>query len=284
MRKKYWIVGIVLSVLIILGSAFGSILYITGYKTERVDVQQSPDYVYEVELQSVGEPDWPFGSAHGRLLLSENGTLISKRNIKIANDGSSFSKNAWNVTWQSDYVEIVLFGEEQYDELVRLYFNGQVESTRLETHYGRQVERRSKSNTTDSTTIEDDLEKELFPGQWQIEDGYLATYDFVSDSGSPSNDFEIYYGASETSSRCVVSETENTIQYLVYDRNSLNNECGLYVYYQCERAADGIWDYDNGRIIDIYAYVYESGAVVSSGKTQWTDTGSASYQEATGEN
>lgn len=35
--------------------------------------------------------------------------------------------------------------------------------------------------------------------------------------------------------------------------------------------------------MDIYAYVYESGDVVSSGKTAWEDIGSEAYQEVTGE-
>ena len=38
-----------------------------------------------------------------------------------------------------------------------------------------------------------------------------------------------------------------------------------------------------GTIVDIYAYVYENGDVVSSGKTQWEDAGSETYQEVTGE-
>ena len=35
--------------------------------------------------------------------------------------------------------------------------------------------------------------------------------------------------------------------------------------------------------MDIYAYVYESGDVVNSGKTAWEDAGSEVYKEVTGE-
>ena len=48
-------------------------------------------------------------------------------------------------------------------------------------------------------------------------------------------------------------------------------------------AAEGTWDNTDGTIVDIYAYVYESGDVVSSGKTQWEDAGSDAYREVTGE-
>lgn len=60
--------------------------------------------------------------------------------------------------------------------------------------------------------------------------------------------------------------------------------CGLYVHYQSEKKADGTWSVSDGAIVDIYAYVYESGDVVSSGKTKWSDNGSEEYQRITGEN
>lgn len=43
----------------------GSILYITCLKVAVVDTVQSADGAYEVILQAVGEPGWPFGPAPG---------------------------------------------------------------------------------------------------------------------------------------------------------------------------------------------------------------------------
>ncbi len=57
------------------------------------------------------------------------------------------------------------------------------------------------------------------------------------------------------------------VEYLIYDRESQNGLCGLYVYYQSNKNDDGTYDYANGVIVDIYAYVFASGDVISSGKT-----------------
>lgn len=133
---------------VIAAALLGSVLYITHYKVAVevavVDTAQSADGVYQVVLQSVGEPTWPFGSAPGRLVLSCDERIISKTDFEIANDGASFSGRDWRVRWYDDHVEIILSGEEQHDELVALYYDGQVERSRLTTHRG--VEKESASD------------------------------------------------------------------------------------------------------------------------------------------
>ncbi len=267
---------------ILLAVILGGIIYITRYKVTIIDICQSPDGMYNIELQAIGEPYWPFGAAPGRLVLSADGVTTSQTRIEISNDGCRFTANAWNVVWFDDYVEIVLFGEEQYDELVTLYFDGQVKSERLETHYGKDVWYSEETNTENPIDTTDNEEQELSADQRKIEAGYLAIYELVSNNSF--DDFEIYYGASESSTRCVLFEYEDTIEYLVYDRDSQNSECGLYVHYKSCKTADGIWDYSDGAIVNIYAYVYEKDTVVSSEKTQWNAIGSENYQKVTGEN
>lgn len=71
-------------------------------------------------LQAVGEPEWPFGSASGRLVLKEGEDKISQTDFELNNDGASISSSCWKVTWHEDYVEIILSGEEQFDEQVIL--------------------------------------------------------------------------------------------------------------------------------------------------------------------
>lgn len=259
----------------------GSIMYITRYKVTVVDAVKSADGVYEVVLQAVGEPAWPFGSAPGRLVLKKNETIISKTDFTIANDGASFGSEAWNITWYDDYAETILSGEEQYDELVTLYYNGQVERRRLTTHYGIEKKSDSADIVESAADTESGLAVELFSGEQQITAGYKAIYELYSDS--PLDNFEVRYGATEYSSKCILSENENTIEYLVYNRKSKNEKCGLYVHYQSQKNSDGTWSDANGIIMNIYAYVYENGTVVNSGKAHWEDIGSAAYQEVTGE-
>lgn len=258
----------------------GSVLYITNHKVVVVDTAQSADGVFEVVLQSVGEPAWPFGSAPGRLVLSSDERIISKTDFKIANDGAMFGAQDWSVRWYDDHVEIILTGEEQYDELVALYYDGQVERSRLTTHYGVEKESVSHDAAEGETAAESDSEVELFPDEWQITAGYQAIYELYSDQSL--DNFEVYYGASEASASCVLSENENTVEYLVYNGKSENEKCGLYIRYRSAKNNDSTWSYEDGIIVDIYAYVYESGDVVSSGKTQWEDVGSEDFQKATG--
>ena len=110
------------------------VLYITHYKVVVVDAVPSADGVYQITLQSIGEPEFPFGVAHGRLVLRNNKKVISKTDITIANDGGPIFAENWSVTWFDRYVEIILSGDEQYDERVTLYYDGQVERSQLTTH------------------------------------------------------------------------------------------------------------------------------------------------------
>lgn len=221
----------------------GSFLYITRYKTSDVDTARSENGKYEAVLQAVGEPGWPFGSAPGRLVLKEEGETISKTDIEIANDGG-------------------------------------VESRQLTTYYGSEIDSVSGNAAEGTETGEPEADSGLFPGEQEITAGYKAVYGFCSGSA---DDPEVYFGAKESSSRCILSEDEDTVEYLTYSGRSQNEKCGLYVRYLNKKNADGTWDNTDGTIVDIYAYVYESGDVVSSGKTQWEDAGSDAYREVTEE-
>lgn len=102
----------------------GCVYYVTNCKKTLRDTSVSPDEKYELTLMEIGEPAWPFGSASGRLILNEGDTQISKTNFRLANDGCSISSNDWAVTWNEDHVEVILSGEEQFDEQILLYYDG----------------------------------------------------------------------------------------------------------------------------------------------------------------
>ncbi len=100
------------------------ISYTVNYKKTTCDTSVSPDGKYELTLQAIGEPGWPFGSASGRLVLKEGKDKISQTDFELHNDGGSISSSCWEVTWYEDYVGVILSGEEQFDEQVILYFDG----------------------------------------------------------------------------------------------------------------------------------------------------------------
>ncbi len=270
--------AVLIAMMVFLLCAF---LYITEYKVTNVDASQSLDGTYELKFQEIGEPAFPFGSAYGRLILKGPDGRISKVSVDIANDGGSIDEYDWQVVWYDDRAEVTLMGEEQADELVTLNFDGTYDTQRLETHWGKLTQTNTQEDT--ETETEPDAEPvEDFDGQWIMEDGYRAIYDALTDDASGDN-FDVHYGASESSSWCIVSEDEDSVWYLVYDRKSENDKCGLYVYYESAKDDDGDWNKGNAEILDIYAYEYDTGEVISSGKTGWSDAGSQAYQDAAGE-
>ena len=115
---------------------FFAVFFIDIPVVSTVDKQTSPDEEYVLKFQTVGAPVWPYGPVDVRLVLKENWSVISKTSTEIWNDGKSLSEDDWSVTWYDDYVEVILSGEEQYDERIILYFDGQVEREELDTHYG----------------------------------------------------------------------------------------------------------------------------------------------------
>jgi len=268
MRKI--IIGAIGFIGIVIIFTIGVFLYMTSWKTATVDTKQSSDGVYELLLQSVGEPYWPFGAAPGQLVLKSGHTVVSKVRVEIANDGAPFSKRAWRVSWHENRVEVTLSGNEQPDEYVTIYFDGEVKTERekIPIHYQPQAETPVK-------------EWVLSPEEQRIYDGYQAIYGALA--GDTAAGFEVVYGAKADSTRCVLNEDDETIEYLVYDRPSKNDACGLYVHCRSEKDASGTWYLSDGAILDVYAYVYKDGAVVSSGKTALADTGSEEYRNVTGE-
>ncbi len=130
---------VLLGFFVLLVVIFIVVLVIEYHKVSTVDKQTSPDEEYVLKFQTVGAPVWPYGPVDVRLVLKENWSVISKTSTEIWNDGKSLSEDDWSVTWYDDYVEVILSGEEQYDERIILYFDGQVEREELDTHYGRET-------------------------------------------------------------------------------------------------------------------------------------------------
>ena len=166
------------SLLAVIVAFWFSISYTVNYKKTTCDTSVSPDGKYELTLQAVGEPDWPFGSASGRLVLKEGEDKISQTDFELHNDGASISSSCWKVTWHEDYVEIILSGEEQFDEQVILYFDGTKEIQQLTDVADIEVEYPSGERLDESRVItEQSFDVELNDwGEVQFV-SYLPTYE-----------------------------------------------------------------------------------------------------------
>lgn len=292
---KYVVIVAGILVMVVL-LPLGYVRYKTRYEAEQISTSMSPDGDYELVIYSVGEPDFPFGAAHGRLVLKDKERTVAYMPFEVANDGARFYGNDLETTWYIDRVEVVVSGPEQHDELVTMYFDGQTSSRRLTTRYGREDTIIEKGSEQDSATTEKasgdsrenaesstdssvDPDVNDHPENKEITAGYQAIFEKYSDATA--GKFEVRYGASESSSRCILSESDTTVEYIVYDGKSENGKCGLYVRYRAEKSGDGTYDYGNAEIKDIYAYVFSSGEVISSGKTSWEDTGTDEFESAT---
>lgn len=132
MRKVMkFVLGFVAAIFIIIAVLWGSFVYVSDYKITEVDSSASPDGTYELVLQAVGEADFPFGAASGRLVLYEGKSRISKADFELRDDGGSIRSSIWEVTWHEDSVEVILSGDEQFDEQIILYFDGEKEIKQL---------------------------------------------------------------------------------------------------------------------------------------------------------
>ena len=126
-----FVLGFVAAIFIIIAVFWGSFAYVSNYKITKADRSVSPDGTYELVLQAVGEADFPFGSASGRLVLYEGKSRISQADFELFDDGGSIRSSIWEVTWHEDSVEVILSGDEQFDEQIILYFDGKKESKQL---------------------------------------------------------------------------------------------------------------------------------------------------------
>lgn len=169
------IMGSLLAVIVVF---WFCISYTVNYKKTTCDTSVSPDGKYELTLQAVGEPDWPFGSASGRLVLMEGKDKISQTDFELHNDGGSITSNCWKVTWYEDYVEVILSGEEQFDEQVILYFDGTKELQQLTDIADIEVDYPSGEKLDESRVItEQSFEVDLNDWGEVRFVSYLPTYD-----------------------------------------------------------------------------------------------------------
>lgn len=109
----------------------GCLNYALNYKKTVCDTSVSPDGRYELSLTAIGEAKFPFGPASGRLILMEEDAQISQAEFELYNDGGNITSSCWAVTWNDDYVEVILSGQKQYDEQIILYYDGTMERQTL---------------------------------------------------------------------------------------------------------------------------------------------------------
>lgn len=276
----------ILFVLLFVGIVlYNLVVYGLQYAVNTVDESESPDGKYTLLLQSVGTPVF-FSSADGRLVLKEGKKKIAVREFTLSDDGGAVRKDIWQVSWGENYVYAVISGDEQNDELIEMYYNGDTDTQQLGTQWGRLPGEQEDSDSEAAGEQEDSGNGTAGENTGRAEEeksiyeGYRAIYEkFFKEK----NDSYIEDYSAKGDSRIILHEDTDEVEYLVYDRESKNGKCGLYVYYRAGKDEAGSWSSADAEILDMYAYVYDSGEVISSGKTTWSDTGTKEYADAAGE-
>ncbi|MBO5209380.1 MAG: hypothetical protein J6B68_08550 [Lachnospiraceae bacterium] len=115
------IIGIIVGLLLIL---LGSLWYVTKWKYTDIDTQISPDERCQLMLQMKGEPEWPFGSTYGRIIVKYDDKIINKLEFEIADDGAMLGKENWSVVWGVAGVQVTLMGSEQYNQVLQILYDG----------------------------------------------------------------------------------------------------------------------------------------------------------------
>ncbi len=102
----------------------GGLLYTTKYKRTDVAEAVSPDKRCLLTLQMRGEPEWPFGSTYGTIIMEYDGEIIQKKDIVIRDDGAMLREDNWEISWGLKGVQVTLSGSEQEDEVLSLMYDG----------------------------------------------------------------------------------------------------------------------------------------------------------------
>lgn len=189
MKTVLYIMGFCIALIVVVCLC---ISYDMNYKKTICDTSVSSDGIYELELLAIGEPEFPFGSASGRLVLKKEGEKITKTDFELYNDGGSISSNCWEVTWYEDYVEVILSGEEQNDEQIILYFEGTVDMKQLhDTEVAEQKNDTSVEYTTKPENIDqresnqeniiEQIDKAKKAESWTMDQSNETMYFFLDD-------------------------------------------------------------------------------------------------------
>ena len=276
------VIGGITVVVVLLVAA---LVYELNFAVSTVDTSTSPDGRYTLELQSVGEPMF-FSSASVRLVLKFGRYEVSRVDTSIADDGAQARPSNWQVSWEDTGAEVRLRGSEQSDELVTMGFDGSVSRGRAvaDESLGELPDASAgtdETGTPQAPTGDDTMSSELAQEEAEeIDAGYRAVYDAVL---KPQG-----YGFQVTSNakgdeQIILSKDSEKVVLLIYDRESANGACALFALESCPVEDYGSWSIDNASLLDEYAYVHETGQVIASGKTSWSDGGSQEFRDATGE-
>ena len=272
------VLAVVGGVVVVMGLLAAALVYELNYAVSTVDTSVSPDGNYTLELQSVGEP--MFFSPAG-LVLKFGRYEVSRMDTQISDDGGQVRPTSWQVSWEDSGAEVRLKGSEQSDELVTMGFDGSVSTGRATADESLGELPDAETDTSPAPTDGGAASSEVAQQEAeQIDAGYKAVYDAALKSQGYG--YQVTYNA-KGDEQVILSQNSEKVVLLIYDRESANGACALFALESCPVKGYGSWSIEEATLLDEYAYAYETGEVIASGKTSWSDTGTQEFRDATGE-
>lgn len=274
------VLAVVGGVVVVMGLLAAALVYELNYAVSTVDTSVSPDGNYTLELQSVGEPMF-FSPAGARLVLKFGRYEVSRMDTQISDDGGQVRPTSWQVSWEDSGAEVRLKGSEQSDELVTMGFDGSVSTGRATADESLGELPDAETDTSPAPTDGGAASSEVAQQEAeQIDAGYKAVYDAALKSQGYG--YQVTYNA-KGDEQVILSQNSEKVVLLIYDRESANGACALFALESCPVKGYGSWSIEEATLLDEYAYAYETGEVIASGKTSWSDTGTQEFRDATGE-
>ena len=274
------VLAIIGGIVVVLALLAVALVYELDYAVSTVDTSVSPDGNYTLELQSVGEPMF-FSPAGARLVLKFGRYEVSRMDTQISDDGGQVRPTSWQVSWEDSGAEVRLKGSEQSDELVTMGFDGSVSTGRATADESLGELPDAETDTSPAPTDGGAASSEVAQQEAeQIDAGYKAVYDAALKSQGYG--YQVTYNA-KGDEQVILSQDSEKVVLLIYDRESANGACALFALESCPVKGYGSWSIEEATLLDEYAYAYETGEVIASGKTSWSDAGTQEFRDATGE-
>ena len=117
------LIRIIITFLIIISIFIAIFVYIIKIRITDVAEFVNEKNNYKIIFQEVGEPEWPFGRTKVKVtLVNSNNKRLKSFEEYISDDGAVAREENIKVNWYDDYVEIVLMGGEQEDDVHKLKY------------------------------------------------------------------------------------------------------------------------------------------------------------------
>ncbi len=94
-------------------------------RPKEIATYNSPDGVYSLAFEQIGDPEWPFGPTDVRLTLKgRDGKVIERISTQLQDDGANAGeRNIVSVPWNDGAVTVVLRASEMKGKEVSIAYN-----------------------------------------------------------------------------------------------------------------------------------------------------------------